>query len=160
MKRNSTTLFLTSTGTTTPIPWLNNAPDFSTFTEPTLSVLINAYNDFINNGGVIEVIPNPEPYIETVVPDWGGLQNEILNGSLRPLYERLANYSVTNHQFSTPFTIITASVLTVHTENALREAIIILLATGYEFLPEEIVLWNDFVISIGFSEIVLLPNES
>jgi hypothetical protein len=158
MQRNTNILFLTTLGATTPISWVNNAPDFSAFTEPTLSVLVKVYNDFIDNGGVIEVIPDPEPYIEPVAPDWDGLQNEILNGSLRILYERLANHSVTNHQFSTPFTIITASILTVHTENSVREAVTILLGTGYEFLPEEIVLWNNFVSSIGFSEMVLLPE--
>jgi hypothetical protein len=158
MKRNSITLFLESPNATTPVPWVDNAPNFSDFTEPTLSALANAYNAFIDSGGVIEFIPDPEPYIESVEPYWEGLQNEILNGSLRPLYERLASYSLTNHQFSTPFTIITASILTVHTENAVREAIMILLATGYQFLPEEVSLWNTFVSSIGFSETVLLSE--
>ena len=106
-------------------------------------------------GKYTEPVP-PSPIYP--VADWSALRNEILSGSLRPLYERLASYSLTNHQFSTPFTIITASILTVHTENAVREAIMILLATGYQFLPEEVSLWNTFVSSIGFSETVLLSE--
>jgi len=72
MKRNSTTLFLTSPGATTPIPWINNAPDFSAFTEPTLSVLLKAWQDFITSGGELEIIPDPVPVVEQPVPNWDG----------------------------------------------------------------------------------------
>ena len=78
MNRNSTTLFLVSPGATTPVPWVNNAPDFSSFTEPTLSVLVTAWNDFISNGGVVEVVPDPEVYVEPPVPDWDGFNSVFL----------------------------------------------------------------------------------
>ena len=61
MQRNSTTLFLTSPGATTPIPWDNNAPDFTGFTEPTLSVLQQSWQNFLESGEPLEVVPDPEP---------------------------------------------------------------------------------------------------
>lgn len=70
MKRNSTTLFLMSPGATTPIPWENNAPDFSGFTEPTLSVLRQAWQEFVDSGELLEIIPDPEPVVEPLVPNW------------------------------------------------------------------------------------------
>lgn len=70
MKRNLTTLFLTSPGATTPIPWVNNAPDFSSLTNPTLSVLQQSWQDFVNSGEVLEIIPDPEPVVEPPTSDW------------------------------------------------------------------------------------------
>lgn len=70
MKRNSTTLFLESPNATTPIPWVNNQPDFTGFTEPTLSVLHKAWQDFLDSGEELEIIPDPEPIIEPPVANW------------------------------------------------------------------------------------------
>ena len=61
MKRNSTTIFLASHGSTTALPWVNNAPDFSGFQEPTLSILQRSWSDFLESGQELEVIPDPEP---------------------------------------------------------------------------------------------------
>ena len=61
MKRNSTTLFLTSPGATTAITWDNNAPDFTGFTEPTLSVLQQSWQNFLDLGEPLEVVPDPGP---------------------------------------------------------------------------------------------------
>lgn len=74
MKRNSTTLFLESPGATTPVPWVNNAPDFSFFTEPTLSVLQNSWQAFLDSGEQLEVIPDPEP--PPPDPDWMGFKTD------------------------------------------------------------------------------------
>ena len=79
MKRNSTTLYLQSPGATTPISWVNNAPDFSAFTEPTLSVLQKAWQDFLDSGEELEVIPDPEPVPEPVVPNWDASLNFSVN---------------------------------------------------------------------------------
>ena len=79
--RNSTTLFLTSPGATTPIPWVNNAPDLSGFTEPTLSVLTNAWQAFVDSGEELEMIPDPEPVEEPVVPNWTGFYDQLLISS-------------------------------------------------------------------------------
>ena len=61
MQRNSTTIFLESTNATTALPWVNNAPDFSGFQEPTLRVLQQAWTDFLKSGQALEVITDPEP---------------------------------------------------------------------------------------------------
>lgn len=91
MKRNTTTLFLTSPGATTPIPWVNNAPDFTGITEPTLSVLTNAWNDFVINDGVLEIIPDPAPVVEPVVPNWAGF-NAVISFDVNMInYEAVAN---------------------------------------------------------------------
>jgi hypothetical protein len=70
--RNSTTLYLTSPGATTPIPWVSeaHAPDFSAFTEPTLSVLTKAWNDFIASGQELEILVDPMPTVEPPPPNW------------------------------------------------------------------------------------------
>lgn len=72
MQRNSVTLFLESPNTITPVPWVDDAPDFSGFTEPTLSVLQKAWDDF---EGELEVIPDPEPPAPPI--NWDGLVNAI-----------------------------------------------------------------------------------
>lgn len=84
MKRNSTTLFLTSPGAITPLPWVSNAPDFSAFTEPTLSVLQNAWQDFLDSGGELEIIPDPEPFVEPTTPDWDGLYQGLMVSFVYP----------------------------------------------------------------------------
>ena len=68
MKRNSTTLFLESPGATTAVPWVNNAPDFSGFTEPSLGVLQSSWQAFLDSGEELEVIPDPPP--APPEPDW------------------------------------------------------------------------------------------
>jgi len=70
MKRSTHTLFLESPNATTPVAWVDNAPDFSTFTEPTLSVLQKAWQDFIDSGEELEIIPDPEPIPELPVANW------------------------------------------------------------------------------------------
>ena len=70
MKRNSTTLFLTSPGATTALPWVDNAPDFSEFTNPTLAVLQQSWQNFLDLGVPLEVIPDPSS--SKPVPDWEG----------------------------------------------------------------------------------------
>ncbi len=84
MQRNSTTLFLESPGAITPVPWVNGTIDVSAYTDPTLSVLLNSFNDYIANGGVIEVIPDPEPIIETSPPNWDGLYQALMVSSVYP----------------------------------------------------------------------------
>jgi hypothetical protein len=87
MKRNSSTLFLVSPGeTTTFIPWVNNTPDFSVFTEPTLSVLQQAWQDFLDSGEELEVVPDPEPIPEPVVPNWDGFNAYMLTDPMFKSY--------------------------------------------------------------------------
>lgn len=82
MKRNSTTLFLDTINATTPLPWVDNAPDFSGFTEPTLSVLVTAWNEFVASGETLEVIPDPEPVVVELPPDWDGLYQTLLGSTV------------------------------------------------------------------------------
>jgi hypothetical protein len=64
MNRNSTTIFIESASNDpaspciTPVPWVNNAPDFTGITEPTLSVLVAVYEAGKDN---IVVIADPVP---------------------------------------------------------------------------------------------------
>lgn len=78
MKRNSTTLFLESPGATTPIPWANNEPDFTGFTEPTLSVLQVAWSDFLASGESLEVVPDPVAPEPTPEPLWTAFNTAML----------------------------------------------------------------------------------
>lgn len=57
MKKNSTTLFLESYGSITPLSLLEDGtPDFSNFSEPTLSVLVKAWQDFLESGAELEIV--------------------------------------------------------------------------------------------------------
>ena len=79
MKRNSTTLYLESPGATTPVPWVDGAPDLSGFTEPTLSVLQQSWTDFLASGQELEVIPDPPP--PPPEPDWTAFNTAMLSDS-------------------------------------------------------------------------------
>lgn len=68
MKRNSTILFLESPGATTAVPWVDDAPDFSGFTEPSLGVLQSFWRAFLDSGEELEVVPDPPPAPPD--PDW------------------------------------------------------------------------------------------
>lgn len=85
MKLNSTTLFLESPGATTPVPWVDDAPDFSGFTEPTLSVLQQAWQAFLDSGEQLEVIPDPEPL--PPIPDWAGFNLAMVPPSTQSSFE-------------------------------------------------------------------------
>lgn len=103
MKRNTTTIYLESTNAITPLLWLNNAPDFTGFEEPTLSVLQKAWKDFLESGKELEVIPDPEYVTAPAVPDWAGFVNALhtptINDSL---------YGIIEHKVQQAF--ITASI--------------------------------------------------
>lgn len=79
MKLNSTTLFLESPNATTPVAWVNNEPDFRSFTEPTLSVLQKAWQDFLESGQELEIIPDPEPILEPPTPDWDSFNTQMMS---------------------------------------------------------------------------------
>lgn len=87
MKRNSTTLFLESPNAVTPVPWVGGAPDFSGFTDPTLSVLQQSWGDFLESGGELEVIADPVP--SPPQPDWDGFLAEFLSPG-NPVYNATA----------------------------------------------------------------------
>jgi hypothetical protein len=73
MKRNSTTVFIESNGSITPLPWLGVEPNFSRVEEPTLSILKKAWEVDKNNA---EVISDPDPVPELVIPNWGDFNRD------------------------------------------------------------------------------------
>ncbi len=81
MKRNSTILFLESPNTTTPVAWVNNQPDFTGFTEPTLSVLQKAWQDFLDSGEELEIIPDLEPTTDTPPANWDNFNLQMMTNS-------------------------------------------------------------------------------
>ena len=87
MKHNSITLFLESPGATTPLPWVDSAPDFTGFTEPTLSVLQQSWTDFLASGEELEVIADPVP--PPPQPDWDGFLADFLTPG-NPVYNATA----------------------------------------------------------------------
>ncbi len=81
MKRNSTTLFLESPNAVTPVPWVNGGPNFSGFTDPTLSVLQQAWAE---REGEPEVIPDPEVIEPEIRPDWQGFMDRLDRPQAKP----------------------------------------------------------------------------
>lgn len=166
MKRNSSTLFLDSPGAITPIPWIDGSPDFSAFSEPTLSVLITSWKEFLISGEELEIILDSEP-TEIKEADWNGLQNRLLSGDLYFLYSRarMACFVPTNatseaiayaNNISTALSLITDGILTVKIEDAVADAIAILIQVGYVFTEEEKSTWNKAIGELGFSDLLLI----
>ena len=90
MKRNSSSIFIESPGSTTPLPWLGDEPDFAGFTEPTLSVLQRAWADFLASGEELEIIPDLEQVELPPSPDWQAFRLSLLQSqSFRDWSEQL-----------------------------------------------------------------------
>ena len=151
MKRNSTTLFLESLNALTPLPWVNNAPDFTGIEEPTLSVLINVWETEKDN---IEIIPDPEPVAEIKIPYWEGLAAQALGGSLLSLFTRVTAEAINSNPISIARNDINLAVTVIKNENALAASLKLLQQVGFIFTDEEKQLWNDAVEELGFSSVV------
>lgn len=78
MQRNSFFVFIQSPGAVTPVPWVNNAPGFSGFPEPTLSVLRQAWQQFVDSGEELKIIADPEPIPAIVAPGWNGFYDALM----------------------------------------------------------------------------------
>lgn len=76
MRRDSNTLWLESPGAITSVPWVDDAPDFSNFTDPTLSVLQQAWQDFLDSGQELKIVPDPPPPLPE--PDWTAFNTAML----------------------------------------------------------------------------------
>lgn len=86
MRRNSTTIFISTMNATTPLPWNGVEPLFTRINEPTLSVLTEAWNNGKNN---IEIIPDPEPIADLLPePNWQGFGFTLM---ALPSYSRMIN---------------------------------------------------------------------
>ena len=152
MKRNSTTIYLVTYGTTTPLPWLDNAPDFTGITEPTLSVLQAAWEQ---GKDVIEIIPDPV-ITQTIEPDWDGLKNMVLGGELYPLFTRVTIEAANSNAINLARNDINLAVTVIRIEAALASGLSLLQQFGFVFTQEEKQLWNTTLEELGFSEIVAL----
>ena len=93
MKRSSTTLFLESPNSVTMVPWNDGSPDFSAFEEPTLSVLINSYTNFVGGGGTVELAPELEPveFEQLNAPDYTSFNTYMLTNPANIAYELAVN---------------------------------------------------------------------
>lgn len=86
MKRNSNQIELVTPGAKTWLPWIEDIgstrvdgyPDFSGFSGASRAVRENAWQEFLNSGQELEVIPDPEPVPEPTTPDWDGFNAAIL----------------------------------------------------------------------------------
>ena len=167
MKRNSNTLFLESLNAITPVLWVNNAPDFTRFTEPTLSILESAWQAFLSSGDDLEVVPDPIP--ATPDPDWDQLLRQLLSGELYPIYARLTAASFVNPATATlqeisnvnniafAATKLDQAVQVTKNEDAVAAAINLLLTgSNYSFTAEEKTLWNTIITNLGFSAVMQL----
>ena len=162
MNRTSTTIWIESPNAITPVPWVDGAPDFSGFTDPTLSVLQAAYEANKDN---IVVIPDPIPDPPVITPDWDAFNASLLNGVLAPIYRRInaacyvdpatATLAQTANasNISIALAIIMSALQIVRNEDALAAAVL-QLASNFEFTEAEKALWNTTVNELGFSEIV------
>ena len=163
MNRNSTTIWIPTLNAITPIPWVNNDPDFSGISEPTLSVLQASYEAQKDN---IVVIPDPIPEPPTITPDWDGLVSQCLGGVLHPIFQRLTIASFADNGTSTARGDITDAILTVRAEEALQSALHNLVTyTIYRFTDgtvdeedNEKALWDSTVTALNFSGLVHLPT--
>ena len=149
MKRNTTTLFLQSSNSTTPIPWVNNAPDFTGITEPTLSILQAAWEAGKDN---IEIIPDPEPIPEIKNPDWEGLVAEVLGGDLLPLFTCVTAEAINSNPISIARNDINLAVTVIKNEQALASSLALLQQCGFVFTNEKKQLWNTTLQELGFGK--------
>ena len=66
-------ILLKTINANTPVNLVNNVPDLSAFGEPSLSILQAAFER-----GDYEIIPDPEPIVEPVVPNWAGFYDQLI----------------------------------------------------------------------------------
>ena len=96
MRRNSTQLELITPGATTWLPWISDPgsnrvdgyPNFDGFTGQSRTIRESAWQDFLDSGEELEIIPDPEP--PSPAPDWDKfIQQFTLPGN--PLYHATAS---------------------------------------------------------------------
>jgi hypothetical protein len=114
------------------------------------SVTYNAGTDSLDV--TWQAIPTPTP-----IPQWDALRNELLTGTLYPIFSRITEAALGSNPISTARGDITDAILTVRDEDALASGIQLLLGVGYTFTAEEKILWNTKVAELNFSEEVNLP---
>lgn len=61
-------IFIQTLWASIQVPWIDNAPDFSSFTEPTLSILVNTWQEFLASNGSPEVFSDEQEM--PAIPNW------------------------------------------------------------------------------------------
>ena len=87
MKRNSTQVEIVTPGATIWLPWIetiganrfDGCPDFSELSEPSLSVRVNAWEEFLNSGQEFEFVADPDPVLDPPVSNWTPLNFELFD---------------------------------------------------------------------------------
>lgn len=93
MRRNSTQIELITPGATTWLPWISDPgsnrvdgyPNFDGFTGQSRSIRESAWQDFLDSGEELEIIPDPEPpppEPSEPEPDWEGFLTPFYNPPL------------------------------------------------------------------------------
>lgn len=133
--------------TTVLIPDSEGVPDFSMLREPTLSLAMAAFD--VGSFEIIEAIPI------TLSPNWDGLLNRLLSGSLFPLFQ-----AITLAAFSNPVILIARTDIYGAISNpaisdrisALRAGLDILQNSGYQISEADRALWNNAIADLNFPE--------
>lgn len=69
-------IIITTSGIKTVLPF-NGSPDYAGINDPALSILQAAYGE-----GNYEIIPEPEPIQESIVPDWDEFYDQLKGSSV------------------------------------------------------------------------------
>lgn len=93
MRRNSTQIELITPGATTWLPWISDPgsnrvggyPNFDGFTGQSRTIRESAWQDFLDSGEELEVIPNPEP--PPPDPDWRGFNLAMIPPTAESTFE-------------------------------------------------------------------------
>ena len=117
-------------------------------------MLQKAWNDFLESGEELEIIPDPEPIPEIKNPDWDGLATKALGESLLPLFTRVTAEAINSNPISIARNDINLAVTVIKNENALAASLKLLQQVGFVFTEEEKQLWNNAVEELGFSSVV------
>lgn len=94
MKRSSTQIEIITPGAITWLPWINTPgynrvdgyPDFTGFDGASLEVRESAWQNFIDGEDELEIIPDPEPIQESVIPNWDGFNAYMLTDPIFKSY--------------------------------------------------------------------------
>jgi hypothetical protein len=151
IKKDSTHFYITTSNATTKLPIVNNAPDFSGITEPTVSILQQVWES-----NSVEIIPDPEPIVIIQEPDWSGLAARVLGGDLYPLFTRLTIEAsgLARNDINLARNDINLAVTVIRIEAALASGLSLLQQFGFVFTEEEKQLWNNAAEELSFSDLV------
>lgn len=87
MKSNSFGVFIETLNAVTFVPFdINGGLDFSGLTDPGKSIIEKRWDEFIESGGELEIIADPEPVIEQPPPNYPGFNAYMLTNPMFKYY--------------------------------------------------------------------------